>query len=137
MTVGRTEHEDATPQTRAGRHRGMPSAQLTPASLYWYLTKAPRRRLWDPESNPIRSGLLILIGIGGAFGQAARDIANHAVWWAPFRGLAALIGGVLLIWGVIAYLGRPATASKPSLLAKYRSSRTPRDDERVHAKDNR
>ncbi|TPG17039.1 hypothetical protein EAH86_09695 [Pedococcus bigeumensis] len=115
------------PETRAGRHSGMPSARLTPASLYWHLTKAPRRRIWDPENNPIRSGLLILIGILAAFGQAARDIANQAVWWAPFRGLAALIGGLVLIWGVIAYLGRPATASKPSLIAKFRSSHRSKD----------
>ena len=127
MTPDGTDREDATPQTRAGRHSGMPPARLTPASLYWHLTKAPRRRIWDPESNPIRSGLLTLIGILAAFGQAARDIANQAVWWAPFRGLAAIIGGLVLIGAVIAYLGRPATASKPSLNAKFRPSHRGKD----------
>lgn len=108
------------PETRAARHRGQPPPRLTPSSLYWHFTKAPRRRLTDPNHDVIRPALLLLGLTIGAFGVAVHDIANPTVWWAPFRGLAALLGGLLLVWTVFAYLGRPPTLSKPSLVARVR-----------------
>ena len=120
------------PESRAARHRGQPSPPLTPRSVYWYLTKAPRRRLTDPNQDVVRPALGIFAVTMGAFGVAAHDFMTQSPWYIPLRGLAALLGGLFLIWAVIAYLGRPPSVSKPSLAAKARQwhpSRTHDTDE--------
>lgn len=115
--------------SRAARHE-RPSSRMTPSSLLWQLTKAPRPRLTDPNHDPIRSGLLTLIGILMGFGLAAHDLSTGGAWWVLLRGLAVVAGAFLLIWLTIAYLGRPPTASKPSLVSKIRDRRHDRNQER-------
>lgn len=108
------------PETRAARHRGQPAPRLTPRGLYWHFTKAPRRRLTDPNQDVIRPALALFALTVFAFGVAARDLTTQFPWYIPLRGLGALVCGLLLVWGGVAYLGRPATQSKPSLIAKAR-----------------
>ncbi|EAP98074.1 hypothetical protein JNB_13958 [Janibacter sp. HTCC2649] len=84
----------------------------------------------DSNHDPIRPSLLILIGILYGFGQAAHDFTTATPWWVLLRGLAALAGAFLLIWLTIAYLGRPPTASKPSLVSKIRGKHHDRKKER-------
>lgn len=108
------------PETRASRHAHRPTSRITKASLYWHLTQAPRPRLTDPNHNPIRTGGLIVVGILMGFGLGIEDLSTGGAWWVPLRGLAALAGAFLLIGLTIAYLGRPPTASKPSLVSKIR-----------------
>jgi hypothetical protein len=86
--------------------------------------------LTDPNRDQIRPGLLILIGILYGFGQAAHDLSTGGAWYVPLRGLAALTGALLLVWLTIAYLRRPPTASKPSLVSKIRD----RDHDRKQGK---
>lgn len=117
-------------ESRAARHAHRPASRLAWSSLYWQLTKAPRPRLTDPNHDPIRPGLLIVIGILYGFGQAAHDFAAGTPWYVLLRGLAALAGAFLLIWLTIAYLGRPATASEPSMVSKLRDRHHDRKHER-------
>ena len=116
------------PETRAARHRGQPAPRLTPSSLYWHFTKAPRRRLTDPNHDVIRPALTLFALTVFAFGVAARDLTTQFPWYIPVRGLGALLGGLLLVWGMVAYLGRPPTLSKPSLVAKARQRHRDRND---------
>jgi hypothetical protein len=115
-------------ETRAGRHRGQPPPRLTPNSLYWYYTKAPRRMLTDPNQDIIRPALVILGVILAAFFAAVRDITTQYPWYVPVRGVGELLLGLLLVWMVIAYLGRPPTVSKPSLIARARKYRLRKRD---------
>lgn len=63
-------------------------------------------------------------------GQPPTTSAPEPLWYVPLRGLAAVAGAFLLIWLTIAYLGRPPTTSKPSLVSKIRDRHHDRNQER-------
>lgn len=112
--------------SRASRQGARPSPRITPKSLVWQVTRAPRPRLTDPHHDPIRPNLLIGIGVLAGFGQAARDFAQGGPGLVLLRGVFALIGAVLLVAFAVTYLRRPPTSSKPSLIAKARIHRRKR-----------
>lgn len=113
------------PETRAeGRHSRKPAGttwRVYWRNVYWHLTRAPRPRLFGLGQDPIRAGLLALILIMVAFGTAIHDLFFPSAWWAPFRGLACLMAGAILVWLVFAYLGRPVIKSqRPSVADRLR-----------------
>lgn len=119
------EHQPHQPARggRAARHAARPPSRMTLASLRWQLTQAPRRRLTDPNHDPIRPALMIVIGVLWGFGQFAHDVTTGTSWYVPLRGLAALAGAFLLIAVAVTYVRRPPTVSEPSLISRIRNKR--------------
>ena len=76
---------------------------------WWALTRAPRRRLFDPASNPLRTGLGSLVVMSVLLGEGCNELFSHAAWFIRLRGLGMALGGLVILFLLVAYLSRPAT----------------------------
>ena len=91
-----------------GRHRGE-RRDVHGRGWWWALTRAPRRRLFDPASNPLRTGLGALAAMSVLLGEGCNELFSHAAWCIRLRGLGMALGGLAVLLLLVAYLTRPAT----------------------------
>jgi hypothetical protein len=93
----------------SGQHRAGDRPGHHGQGLWWALTKAPRRRLFDPSTNLPRDGLAVIAALMFFFSEGLAEIFEEHPWYIHLRGLALVVVGAAVLDLSIMYLLRPST----------------------------
>lgn len=97
-------NDEASGQHRAGDRPGHHGH-----GLWWALTKAPRRRLFDPSTDVFKPGLLIIGALMFFFIEGLVEVLGEHPWYIHLRGLALVVAGATVLALSVMYLMRPST----------------------------
>jgi hypothetical protein len=93
----------------SGRHRAGDPPGPDSQGLWWALTKAPRRRLFDPSTNVFRTGFLVIAALMFFFIEGLAEVFGEHPWYIHFRGFALVVAGATVLALSVMYLLRPST----------------------------
>jgi phage shock protein PspC (stress-responsive transcriptional regulator) len=92
----------------SGRHRAGDPPGPDGQGLWWALTRAPRRRLFDPSTN-VRTGFLVIAALMFFFIEGLAEVFGEHPWYIHFRGFALVVAGATVLALSVMYLLRSST----------------------------